>query len=163
MEDDWSTIRWDKVNSLSGGTKQYGPGLGLSPWYLSTFNATAPTFASSSPTTPFNVVSVTQTPVPASPAVAASINNATSGARLILHDGCCVLLLLLCLALASMALAGEAQRGLLTWCKAAAEVPALAVAVHGKPHLACRLPGMHGNSTTCLVDSKPAPVEQLVV
>ena len=79
MEDDWTTIRWDKVNSLSGGTTKYGPGLGLSPWYLSTFNSSAPTFETT-PSAPFSVVSVTQTPVPAANTTAA-INNSTSGGR----------------------------------------------------------------------------------
>ena len=79
MEDDWTTIRWDKVNSLSGGTTQYGPGLGMTPWYLASFNTTAPTSETTTPSSPFNVVSVTSSPAvsttPASPI------NTTNGER----------------------------------------------------------------------------------
>lgn len=45
VEDDWTTIRWDKVDSLTGGTTDWPMGVGMAPWYLKNFNKTAPTFA----------------------------------------------------------------------------------------------------------------------
>lgn len=53
VDDDWMTIRWDKVDSLSGGTTDWPQGLGLSPWYLATYNKTAPTFYETEATNPF--------------------------------------------------------------------------------------------------------------
>ena len=44
VDDDWMTIRWDKVNSLSGGTTAWPQGVGLAPWYLASYNTTAITF-----------------------------------------------------------------------------------------------------------------------
>ncbi|KAK9795953.1 hypothetical protein WJX73_004029 [Symbiochloris irregularis] len=67
--DDWTTIRWDKVNSLTGGTNDWPEGVGMAPWYLKAFNQTAPTFAVSPLSNePLNVT-IVNTATPALPGI----------------------------------------------------------------------------------------------
>lgn len=74
VDDDWMTIRWDKVNSLSGGTKQWPQGVGLAPWYLAAYNTTAATFPENSTSGPLTVVTNTAPPTnPDLPGKASSI------------------------------------------------------------------------------------------
>lgn len=130
MENDWTTIRWDKMASLTGASKNWtvGAGMpacwckaprshmqllpgykrcwlqlapahvhslpslirilsqvclsllcipGMQPWYLSTFNTTAPTNELDPTNPPFSVVSVTTAP----PSPSNSSSSAAAGAH----------------------------------------------------------------------------------
>ena len=65
------TIRWDKVNSLSGGTTAWPQGVGLAPWYLAAYNQTATTFPENSTAPPVSTVAaaVASSAIAAGPAL----------------------------------------------------------------------------------------------
>ena len=69
MDDDWTTVRWDKVDSLTGGTKDWPLGASLAPWYLAAFNKTAATFGVNPNANQAVNVTITATAGPALPGV----------------------------------------------------------------------------------------------